>query len=74
MRGFRTLALLALLGVTVVSAETSTKEPRVRGCFLNTDEFCKKRCGPNEAFCFFECKKQCMTPGDGDSINLPPKK
>jgi hypothetical protein len=73
MQRFGTLALLALLVVAPVATQTPTSEPRVRGCFSHTDEFCKKRCG-DEAACFKECKLQCMTPGDGDSIIQRPKK
>jgi hypothetical protein len=70
---FGTLALLTLLVVEPVAAQTATPEPRVRGCFSHTDTFCAKRCG-DEASCFKECKTQCIEPGDGDSIRLQPKK
>jgi len=63
----------ALLVAVPAAAQTSTSEPRVRGCFSHTDVFCKKRCS-DEAVCFKECKTQCMTPGDGDSIMQEPKK
>lgn len=72
MRGFVTLALL-VLAIHPLAAQTPDNEPRVRGCFSHSDPFCKKRCGNDEA-CFKECKLQCMTPGDGDSIRMQPKK
>jgi hypothetical protein len=73
MERYTILALLALLVIFPVAAQTPTNEPPVRGCFSHTDEFCKKRCS-DEATCVKECKLQCMTPGDGDSISVQPRK
>lgn len=61
MQRYGTSILLALLVLAPAAAETPNTEPRVRGCFVYGEEFCKKRCS-DDAACFKECKQHCLTP------------
>jgi hypothetical protein len=52
--------LLARLAAVVAEPKASENAPRVRGFFIYSEDFCKKRCNASEA-CFVECTHHPLT-------------